>query len=104
MTRQFGDSRRQLFEDANECLGPDRVRIGLAAVRLSVELAAVVNARIEMAERDAESPGNFRKQRAHRLLLMNVLVRVAMRGRLADEPHETIELAMNFVAERISIF
>ena len=69
--------------------------IGLTQLILAIEIAAVVDAAV-VAEGDVETGGGLLNDRPHARILMNVLVRIEMRGRAIGEAEKCIELMLNF--------
>src|SRR5437762_3306028 len=92
MAAELGEGVFERAENGEERLGRDPLRTWLSAVGLAVEVAVVADARVEVAQGNAERLGEPQQGGARRLAAMGVVMRVEVRGVSPDEGAEAVEL------------
>ena len=95
MATELGDPLGQLGEQPQQVVHGDPFRIALADPVLPVEVAAVADARGELAHRQAECLAACGEDAPQRLAPVHVVVRVEVGRRPAEEPGELGELSIH---------
>jgi hypothetical protein len=102
MAAELRRAGEQRVDEPYQGRGRDPLRERGATATLSVEVAAEAD-RSRLAQRHPEHSGHRHADGADRLLAMDMLVRVQMRGISAGQLAEALELACHLTCDRVAI-
>src|SRR5262249_233100 len=100
MTAQFGAARRQCLEDFDQPIHADGVREGHAIGRLAIEVTAVADVRVAMAQWHGQVARYGGEHSTQRLPQVYVLMGIDVGRLLTDQAAESRQLTRHFLGNR----
>jgi hypothetical protein len=95
MTSELRGARRQRGDDFEQPIDLERLEIPLTTLRLAKEVAAVPDRRRHVSKGDTEIGGNLHEHRLHRLLAVDVLVRIDVRRISPEQATKSAKLPLD---------